>query len=371
MDSNGNEIGYPHELILRAYEKAKNILETDYDRRTKIFAFLLLKLTEKEIKFKESTNLTENDRLLLQMGIGKKPTLRKFIKIEKENLLKLVDQYNRRPTQVVIEKISDFLKEKLFSYVYLKHLNESSTINSKILRESFPSKLLVLNPIKDILTILTIFEDKEINDKQLPEVLQIFNESILEESGLFFSLQFSSLFLEHKNHFLLSHYLLSKEIIESQLQFITQDNLAGSSLEGAFKTAIILTICGYTKSIRLSHQEKLNYINQIIAQPVLEMEFQKHYVKATKIGFEGSKIPIKIYSIIIMVIIFLGIIMDVFVGVSIENFGLFGLETSIPLKIPYFSAVAFIMSLFLTIKLFKLKKEISMKIASGEEDQNV
>ncbi|MCF2143341.1 MAG: hypothetical protein K9W42_06530 [Candidatus Heimdallarchaeota archaeon] len=367
MNFTDSEIGYPHELILRAKEKAKEIVNEDYNKRTKFFAFLLLELTGENINPDKLLFLNHEEKLLFQIAKGKSIEIKNLKKHKKENFEKLIEQYKRHHTQIAIDKIKDFLQDSLFTYIFLKSFRKTPIIDKKVLNETLPDTLLNLTPIKEILMILTIYEDRKLTDNQLSATLQILlNEQILQENSIYFSLQFATLFLRYKKDFLLVHYLMSKKIIESQLKFITERNLADEPIEKSFKTALILSLCGYKKSIRLSYQEKINYAEQIIGVPVLAHEFEKCYDSLAKIGIERYKIPIKYYSLIVIIVMILGIILDITISTYVDVISIFGLETSIPLKIPYLSVVSLILVVILTIKLFKLKKEISVKLMRGD-----
>ena len=352
------ELGYPHELILVATKKAEEVLtQSQYTTGTKILAFLLLKIQGKnpKIKFKDK-KLDEELKLIHSIAKNSK-FLIKDLRTYRNKFHFLIDQYEKRKSTTSLRELEDFVRASLFIDVLLKYKSKSGIFTKDEFKRI---KFLPQNTqANKIFYVLSFYDDSKITENEVNDILRIFDEDVFQETVIFYTFDFSLLFKTYKSQFLYSHYLHLKGIVEHNKRMIEHRHLDDVALERLFKLAVILFICGYNKAIRLSHQEKLNYLNIVLSKPMIAVEFQNAYERCTKV----LVFPLWLLLVFSMGFMVASLINEIYTPTSVS---MWIISFELPFKLPVFSTMSVLLLLFITWKIFKLKNKISKILIEGD-----
>jgi uncharacterized membrane protein YcaP (DUF421 family) len=125
-------------------------------------------------------------------------------------------------------------------------------------------------------------------------------------------------------------------------------------------------LCGYLKSIRLPHEEKIRYVDEIIKTPSIEQVFAEVFDAAA--GFPiprtDAKIPIWMPAVAAVVLLILHATVELQRPFSTSPFGV---SITIP-AVPVFLLFAFAMLIILLLRLLYLKSDIIKRLRRGTMD---
>jgi len=130
--SSGEELAYPHELILQASNRSLNVIEGQYRMRTKLLANLLnFVLKEKREKIKIEGK--EDPALLILASLtSRSPTsLDDRILEYRKNLNELMEDFQNTQSETAYSSFIDFLKEGIFLHILCREIRGSTVFHKE------------------------------------------------------------------------------------------------------------------------------------------------------------------------------------------------------------------------------------------------
>jgi hypothetical protein len=285
MEPLKEELGYPHELLTFSSKKAEVIVKGSYRTRTKILAALYISMQDKKVDLKVDVKNEPYLMALLYLSKNSKINVRKIA----EKLNNEIEEYCKQFEEAKSTSAFLTLKNFIADCIYL-HLISLEMFDVPIL--SYKSVNLCIKyldsevEITSLLTSFKLLEKKETNTEEIKRIISnllSIKESPLIESALLTSFLLALRFPNSKSEFLFVHYSTLRKLADVYAKIKDDQQLDDSILQQLFVTSIILFLCGYYKSLRLPHEEKLNYVEKIIKIPVLENEVEKSFDYASKI----------------------------------------------------------------------------------------
>jgi len=364
MKSLKEELGYPHELLTFSSKKAEVVMKGSYRTRTKILAALYLSMQGQKVDLKVDV---KNEPCLMALFYLFK---RSKINVKKiaEKLNNEIEEYCKQFEET--KSTSSFLTLKKFvaDCIYLHSISLEMLGIPILSHKSIDLCMKYLDSEVEITSILTSFKLLEEKEKSPGEIKRVINallpikESPLIESALLISFLFALRFPNSKSEFLFAHYSTLRKLVETYIKIKDNQQLDDIILQRLFATSIVLFLCGYCKSLRLPHEEKLNYIEKIIKVPVIENEIEKSFDYASKVKILRFELPLWGLVITIIALLFLHAILEVYTPASI-NIGI--ISFNVP-QIPIFLSFSLILLTFLFYKLLKIKEDLLKRIRKGE-----
>lgn len=225
----------------------------------------------------------------------------------KKILIDLLKEFKIRPTQPLMHETSATLENMLFLSIYLKPESPTSLIDASILNlmDDLPED----SRIYQIVFLIKQFKRNSITNEEVRDLLLKIKQSLPCEIKIYLTYLFAQKYNNFKSIFLYEHYKLLRFFMGENQDILENKKLDDSALEIIFKSSIILYVCGYNKSIRLSYQEKLNYLESNISDETLVNKFRNAYDESFKIKIKNIK---KFNLLFLFCIAIVLIVIDIF-----------------------------------------------------------
>jgi len=365
------ELGYLHEILFFSLIISKNILKTKYRQHVKVITELFLHLFGEPIETKRDIQIKSSYiGLLHAIARRSKKNIKKYSNEYRINLRRLIDTYNENQTEPAFSSLKKFVEEGIFAHIISKKEMGIPVFLSKEIENVLSTlKRVPEEKLTYLLVALQLIDKPQnITKKRTDKILNAFysvNESPLLESSIFLTYNLAMKCPTYKREFLLVHYWLLKRSIEVLKYAIETKNeskiLDDTTVEKLFRTSIMLLLCGYSKSLRLAHEEKINYIEHVIKLPAMVSLFQQAFDKHSSIKLWGYSIPLWFTTLISVVFILFHVFIEVDVVATIGNVVGF----SLPFQLPFFLSISLFLILNNLISLYKLKNNISKDLEKG------
>jgi hypothetical protein len=259
----GEELAYPHELILLASNRSLGVIEGQYRTRTKLLAnllnFVLKKKREKiKIEGKEDPTLS-----ILASITSRSPTsLDDHILEYQKKLNELIEDFKSTQSETAYSSLIDFLKEGIFLHVLCREIRGSSIFQKEDISKFADVLEYRENNLKAVFSAIQIWGTQKYDVVPHSIVFEFtsFRDEALREAVVFLSYVLAVDYPKSKRELLVSHYMLVRQIVNEFKEVVGQENLADQVLESLFRVAITLFFCGYLKTLRLPNDEKTHYI---------------------------------------------------------------------------------------------------------------
>ena len=355
MSKDDFEVGYPHELIMSGILKAKRIIKSNnYTTKTKLIALLLLKQQEKlkEVNFiVDKTNIS----LSILKNVIQEKSLRNNIKGIQKNFMQLLDDFALRPTQPLLTKINEEFGFLLFLDIYINKLKNQKII-SKEISELISKELPVNSSSHQGSIMLNLLNKEKISEEKTRLVVQILNNCSFNDIRIYFTHSLANQFVEFKGLFLFEHYKFLKEFMTENSKFFENEDLDDLSLEKMFQTSIFLCLIGYNSTLRIPHQEKINYLSDLVSKQIVIYEVESAFDTASTFKFR-NRFRIKQYYVLILLI--LSLLVDIFWRIPLPpTISILGFEFTLSFKLPVFAFFALLISTIIFFKMINLKKNL-------------
>jgi len=349
------EIGYPHELILLAIKKVENLRDGQYTPKTKAFSNVFLSLLNEPLI--NDVDFIQNylELELLHNYFKKGYPLKKKINDHLNNLFDIFIQSTGSSNK--FESLEDFL---IFSFFFVIISDNPSLIKQNFLMKLTSNNLIPNNStVKNLSELLLILQLKTFDDSKLHQILVTINSLTEIWLKIYLSYKCSFTFENHKELFLINHYSILKDLMDTYAEAFEHPHLSDQVFEDLFKISTSLFISGYNKSLRINIQEKMNYQESVLKQKSIITVYETHYDNTMRV----FKIKIQRYLLIISILIVLFSFLNIWapLGISLGT-----IEFVIPVEFPIVIMITIALLSPVIIKLFKAKKNISKKLSQGE-----
>lgn len=269
--------GYPHEIISWALSRVDSILQGKYRKRTKAITRLFLILSKKSNKLK----LTKiQDKYARYYYLASQKHNKSLIQDYKSELSNLIESYESSKSRPIYNQLVDLLALGLYLHLIL---------NQQIFDNSYIEKLLKILSSSEEATFLKAIQylNSKVrpNEQEIASIIKTFSSTDkqhLYECGILLSFLLATQLLEYKKEFLSTHYNLIEKFENKFHSIIENKNLDDTAIETIFRLSIVLYICGYSSSICLPKQEKLNYLQHMIGHKPIVEEVREHYQNLSK-----------------------------------------------------------------------------------------
>ncbi|MEM3572813.1 MAG: hypothetical protein QXJ62_01080 [Nitrososphaeria archaeon] len=358
------ELGYPHELLILSFKKAEDVLKGSYRTRTKIFAALCLSMRSQQVDLK--VNVKNELYLLALLYLSKKSKLklRKIAKRLNDKIKEYVEQFESTKSTSAFSALKNFVINCIYLHLVSLEILKVPILSAKII-ELCMKYLGSEVEIGAVLSSLRLLGEKGANPTEIKKTINSFlyiKESPLIESTLLISFLLALRFPDLKSELLFSHYYTLRKLTDVYEKIKDYQQLDDSILQKIFATSIVLFLCGYYKSLRLPHEEKLNYIQEIIKQPFIEHEVEKSLDYASKVKILHFEPPLWFITLCIITLLLLHAFIEVYtpasIGIGIVSFNL-------P-RIPLFLVFSIVLLIVLFYKVLKFKEDVLKRIRKGE-----
>ncbi len=357
-----SEIGYLHEILDFSIKNTKKIKKEKYIKGVKFLSFLLeyvISGERKEIRFKEPKN---NNYLKFLYSLIEN----KNIERNKNSFVSELDQLIEQNNIISINEMSDinFIINIIFSHILLKEIKNKKLLSSRNIDDLINK--LDNNEIKSLLKCIKwIYYNEVPNDTEISEAIN----SLVSIENIQFLILASYLsynlalkFNSYKKDMFIVHYLSLKKLSKKFQIPVGDVKLDDSFLEELFRFSLVLYFCGYKKTLRISEEEKNNYLEKVITVPTLSSTFERVYNERASIEIFHLKIPI----LFLLIISFIFIVVAQFYEFHTPtSFGLEPFEFQLPFSLPVFGLISIIIMFIVIIYIYKLKKNISMSLRRG------
>jgi len=360
------ELGYPHELILSASNRSIGVSKGQYRMRTKLLANLLnfvLKKKREDIKIESK----EDPELLILANLTSRSSssLGQNISEYREKLNALMEDFQTTQSETSYSSFIDFLKEGVFLHILCKEIKGSPLFLGEDISKF--SKILDYreNNLKAVFSAIQIWgtQKYDIVPHSIVFEFSSFEDKALREAVIFLSYILAVDYLKSKRELLVTHYMLVKSVIDEFKEVVSQENLADQVLENLFKVAITLFLCGYLKALRLPNDEKTHYLESVIHLPSIEYSFKKAFDEVASISVPHIqfRVPFWILLAINSILLVLHWYNEIYLPLE---FSQLGIKFTAP-AVPVFLLFAFLISVFMVFRLYKLKSNIIKNFRRG------
>lgn len=356
------DLGYPHELLFISSEKAKEVLRGRYRTRTKLFAAFFLSVLGQKVELNVDTQ-DPYSSMILQLTKGSKIKARKIAKQVAKKLKEYVDQFEQLQTKAAFYDFRDYLENCIYLHVVSKAISRIQILPPRIIEQCIDN-IKPESDLKYFLVAIQLLENKEIaRSVEINKIINTFlstDKSPLLEAALFLSFLLAVNYPDFKSSLLITHYTILKNVTRKFEKLIERDGSPDDPvLQNLFMTSIVLFLCGYLRSLRLSHEEKINYMEQVMEHPFIEWEIRVNFDKVSRI----KMIPIWGLLISSIALILLHVFVEVYLPGSIS---MGPLSLTLP-NVPVFLTITLIVLSFTTYKIIRLKDELLDCIRKGRE----
>jgi len=257
--SAGEELAYPHELILSASNRSLSVIKGQYRMRIKLLANLLnFVLTEKREKIKVERK--EDPVLLILASLtSRSPTsLDDHISEYRKKANELMEDFQNTQSETAYSSFIYFLKEGIFLHILCKEIRGSTVF----LKEDISKFADILeyreNNLRAVFSAIQIWGTQKYDAVPHSIVFEFtsFRDEALREAVIFLSYVLAVDYPKSKRELLVSHYMLVRQVVNEFKKVISQEDLADPVLENLFKVAITLFFCGYLRTLRLPNDKK-------------------------------------------------------------------------------------------------------------------
>jgi len=364
--SAGEELAYPHELILSASNRSLNVIEGQYRIRTKLLANLLnfvLKRKREKIKIERKEDPT---LLILASLTSRSPTsLDDRISEYRKKLNELMKDFQNTQSETAYSSFIDFLKEGIFLHILCKEIRGSTVFPKKDISKFADILDYRENSLRAVFSAIQIWGTQK--DDAIPHSIVFeftsFKDEALREAVIFLSYVLAVDYPKSKRELLVSHYMLVRQVVNELKEVVSQENLADPVLENLFKVAIALFFCGYLRTLRLPNDEKTHYIDEILHLPSIEYSLKKTYDEVASISLPHIqfKVPLWILLAIDSILLVLHWYNEIYLPLEISQF-----RIKFPtVNVPVFLFIAVLISVFMLFRLYKLKGNILKNFRRG------
>lgn len=362
----GEELAYPHELILSASNRSLGVIEGQYRTRTKLLAnllnFVLKKKREKiKIEGKEDPTL-----LILSSLTSRSPTsLDDHITKYRKILNELMEDFQNTQSETAYSSFIDSLKEGTFLHILCKEIGGSTVFHKEDISKFADAIGYGEDNLRAVFSAIQIWGKK--SDDAVPHSIVFeftsFKDEALREVAIFLSYDLAVDYPKSKRELLVSHYMLVRQIVSEFKTVVGQENLADQVLENLFKVAITLFFCGYLKTLRLPNDEKTHYIDEVLNLPSIEYSLKKIFdeVASMSLPHIQFKVPWWILLAIDSILLVLHWYHEVHLPFEFSQWGI-----KFPtIEVPVFLFVAILISVYMLFRLYRLKANILKNFRRG------
>jgi hypothetical protein len=361
------ELGYPHELLVLSSKKAKDVLQGQHRNRTKILALLFLSTQGHKTDLK----ITIKDELYLEalesLARKNKLKIRKIANELNKKIEEYISQFEKTQSTSAFSELEKFLADCFYLHLVSQEIVGISILSERIIKRS-ASYLKPESELKVFLDSLQLLSRKEVASTEMSKIANTFlsaNKSPLIEASLLLSLLLAVRYPASKSELLLAHYTILKTVANDLGKLLEHEKLDDTALQQLFTTSIVLFLCGYAKSLRLSHEEKINYIKKVMGISFVEHEIEKNFDQASKVGIFGLPLPLSGIIIAAIILVFLHVFVEIYspgsISIGIVSFNL-------P-PVPIFLTISVALMVVTFIKIVRFKRDLLRGIRRGGENE--
>jgi len=257
--SAGEELAYPHELILSASNISLGVIKGQYGTRTKLLANLLnFVLREKREKIKIEGKEDPTLSILASLTSRSPTSLDDHISEYRKKANELMEDFQNTQSETAYSSFIYFLKEGIFLHILCKEIRGSTVF----LKEDISKFADILeyreNNLRAVFSAIQIWGTQKYDAVPHSIVFEFtsFRDEALREAVIFLSYVLAVDYPKSKRELLVSHYMLVRQVVNEFKKVISQEDLADPVLENLFKVAITLFFCGYLRTLRLPNDKK-------------------------------------------------------------------------------------------------------------------
>lgn len=364
------ELGYPHELILSASNRTKSIFTETYRIRIKLFANLLNYVLEKKQEKIDLDKKDDPELLILQSLVVPLDSLDQHLSSYAGKIEQCMTDFDETQSESSYDLLKSYLKEGVFLHVLCKQIKGKRLFCEKDFVRF--SKVLDYkeNDLKAIFSAIQVWE----NIKKYPNVphsisiaFHSCDDVFLQETMMFLSYVLAVDHPDNKQELLMAHFMLVRKIVEQFKEVVSQEKLADDVLEGLLRTAVVLSFCGYMKTLRLPNEEKIGYVNEVLRIPSVEHSIGKSYDSVANISLPYVQLKLPYWLLLAFDSIFalLHAVHEIYWPWEISQLGI---KLEIP-EVPIFLLFSFIISSVLAFRVYNLKNKILKNIRKGIKDE--
>ena len=359
------QIGDPHDLILKALNQSEIALNGKYSAEVKVFAsFLRDVLGEKQIK----NDLTVENPSYFKLILGLRKTFRFNYQKDFSNFKQQTEnkalEYEQRHSQATYNEFLEFLKQGIYYHILCQE-EKGYTLFSSSQIDRFATLLgNEENETKISLSALKLFiENNNVIPQSLLAEYTTLKDQNLLESAIFLSYVLSRNYPNFKRELLFIHYLLIQRATAGFTNVGTQTNISDDLLERLFRIAIILHYCGYSKSLRIPHEEKILYLKDFAQLTPIEQSFKTAYRKASSMNVPKTTLRFPAWALLVVNLFLIPLhwLVEVYLPLDV---GQLGFQYTIP-NVPLFLTIDFIITIILLLKFMKLEQAIVKILRRG------
>jgi hypothetical protein len=359
------ELGYPHELILLASNRTASVVKGEYRVRIKLLANILnVVLNRKPDKIKAESESDPELSILESLGQSSR-SLGKHLsayKVKIDEALRDFEETESDPSYVVL---ADLLNEGIFLHILCKELRNTPLFLERDLSKYSGTFNNKDSGLQAVFSAVQIWESRKYDSvpQNIIAEFNSFKDDALLRAAMYLSYMLAVRTPKNKRELLISHYMLVRKIVGKLKEVVNQENLADQVLENLFRTAIILSLCGYLTALRLPKDEKTRYIDEIIHVPSIEYSIKQSYdeVASVSLPHTQSRVPLWAFLLLDSLLILLHFFVEVYLPWEISQIGF---KLAIP-DVPVFLVLALITTVFVLFRLYKLRSNLLRNFRRG------
>jgi len=363
------ELGYPHEIILSAWNRSLSVIKGNYRIRIRLLANLL-NFVFKEKREKIKIERKEDPVLLILASLtSRSPTsLDDHISEYREKLNELMEDFQNTQSETAYSSFIDFLKEGILLHILCKEVRGSTVFPKKDISKFAEILDYRENNLRAVFSAIQIWgtQKDDVVPHSIGSECASFKDEALREAVIFLSYVLAVDYPKSKRELLVSHYMLVRQVVNEFKEVVTKENLADPVLESLFKVAITLFFCGYLRTLRLPNDEKMHYIDEILHLPSIEYSLKKTFDEVASISLPHIqfKVPLWVLLAIDSILLVLHWYNEVYLPLEISQLGIrFPMVSA-----PVFLFVAFLISVYMLFRLYKLKGNILKNFRRGTNE---
>jgi len=334
--------------------------------RTKLLANLLnFVLKEKREKIKIERK--EDPALLILASLtSRSPTsLDDRISEYRKRLNELMEDYQNTQSETAYSSFINFLKEGIFLHILCKEIRRSTVFHKEDISKFADILDYRENNLRAVFSAIQIWGTQKYDVVPHSVVFDFtsFKDEALREAVIFLSYVLAVGYPKNKRELLVSHYMLVRQVVDEFKEVVSQENLADPVLENLFKVAITLFFCGYLKTLRLPNDEKTHYIDEVLDLPSIEYSLKKTFDEVASISLPHIqfKVPLWVLLAIDSILLVLHWYNEIDWPLEISLWGI-----KFPMvNVPLFLFIAVLISVFMLLRLYKLKGKILKNFRRG------
>jgi len=325
-------------------------------------------------------------KIICSIAVSSKKDLKKYRESYRKKLQSLIEEYKLNKKRSTLEKIEELINEGIFAHlVSMEKLNVPIFVNryfEKIIYDFSEEAKAVL------LSFKYLYEKDNIEESDVYRLINSYSGEFETKSinMLILSYKLAIKYERYKKDFMSLHY----SIVKSFLRHLESTNLLKKwkYLDDLFidlmlKFSIALYICGYFNSLCLPNSERIKYLQKVIYEPSIILEFDRAYKKYAFVDIVGfinnivhfftyiftSNIEIK--GISLKIEIWKALLIDfilIFICGAINGCVLFGIcSFSQMLSILFvLSILSIVFTTSLIFKIYKLGEKIRKELERGD-----